>query len=99
MIKAVLRLPQGLQPKSLLIGLIRLYQLALRPLIGAHCRFHPHCSAYAIEAISRHGAARGAWLSFTRVLRCNPWHPGGLDPVPEPPAPTPQPRQRGLVAR
>ena len=91
MIAALARVPQ-----VTLIGLVRLYQLALRPLIGAHCRFHPHCSAYAIEAIDRHGAARGAWLSFTRVLRCNPWHPGGLDPVPEP---SPKPRQRGLVAR
>ena len=64
-------------------GGIIAYQWTLRPFIGPHCRFHPHCSAYALEAISRHGAARGSWLAAKRVLRCNPWHAGGYDPVPE----------------
>lgn len=47
------------------------------------CRFHPSCSAYALEALERHGAARGTWLAVKRVGRCHPWNPGGLDPVPE----------------
>jgi putative membrane protein insertion efficiency factor len=67
-----------------LVFLVRAYQYTVRPLIGAQCRFHPHCSAYAIEALQTHGAAHGAWLALRRILRCNPWHPGGLDPVPEP---------------
>jgi len=66
----------------LLILLVRLYQLTLRPLIGANCRFEPHCSAYAIEALGTHGALRGSALAGRRILRCNPWHEGGIDPVP-----------------
>ena len=65
-----------------LILLVRLYQWTLRPFIGAQCRFEPHCSAYAIEALRTHGAWRGTGLSAWRVLRCNPWNDGGLDPVP-----------------
>ncbi len=68
--------------KYLLIGLIRVYQYTLRPFIGAHCRFEPHCSAYAIDACRTHGALRGLGLSVWRVLRCNPWNAGGSDPVP-----------------
>jgi putative membrane protein insertion efficiency factor len=71
-------------PARTLVLLVRLYQYTLRPLIGAHCRFHPHCSAYAIEALQTHGAGRGSWLAFRRVLRCNPWHPGGIDAVADP---------------
>ncbi len=66
----------------LTILLVRAYQLLLRPIIGAHCRFEPSCSHYAIEALETHGAARGASLAARRILRCNPWHKGGLDPVP-----------------
>ena len=51
------------------------------------CRFHPSCSAYALEALEVHGAGRGTWMAVRRVGRCNPWHPGGLDPVPPPKAP------------
>ena len=69
------------------ILLVQLYQWTLRPFIGAHCRFEPSCSHYAIEALRRHGTLRGGWLSAARVLRCNPWHPGGLDPVPPCPCP------------
>jgi hypothetical protein len=49
-----------------------------------HCRFSPSCSAYALEALERHGARRGTWLAAKRLGRCHPWHPGGLDPVPDP---------------
>lgn len=62
--------------------LVRLYQWTLRPFIGAHCRFEPSCSHYALEALDQHGAARGSLLAVCRVLRCNPWTPGGYDPVP-----------------
>jgi len=62
--------------------LVRAYRYAFSPALGTHCRFHPSCSAYALEALDRHGAARGTWLSFKRLLRCHPWHPGGYDPVP-----------------
>ncbi len=68
---------------QVLILLVRIYQWTLRPFIGAQCRFEPSCSHYAIEALQRHGALRGAGLSTRRVLRCNPWNEGGFDPVPE----------------
>ena len=68
--------------KTLLLGLLRLYQYALRPLLGANCRFYPSCSDYAREAIERHGAVRGFWLAARRVGRCHPYHAGGYDPVP-----------------
>ncbi len=64
------------------IGVVRAYQWTLRPLIGANCRFHPSCSDYAVEALRTYGAGRGALLAGRRILRCNPWHPGGFDPVP-----------------
>ena len=67
---------------ELLVLLVRIYQWTLRPFIGPHCRFEPHCSAYAIEALRAHGALRGVALSAWRVLRCNPWNAGGFDPVP-----------------
>lgn len=69
--------------KWLLIGLIRLYQKALSPWLPPVCRFHPSCSSYTLEAIRTHGSLRGSWLGFWRILRCQPFHPGGLDPVPE----------------
>jgi hypothetical protein len=85
---------------AVLIGAVRTYQYTLRPFIGAHCRFEPSCSCYAIEALRGHGAARGAALAAWRVLRCNPWTPGGYDPVPEAPISTRQrPRSGTRQAR
>ena len=68
--------------KRLLLALIAGYRLLLSPLLGASCRFYPSCSAYASEAIETHGALRGTWLSVVRILKCHPWHPGGVDQVP-----------------
>ncbi len=65
-----------------LILLVRIYQWTLRPFIGAQCRFEPSCSEYAIEALRIHGAASGVPMAAWRVLRCNPWNAGGMDPVP-----------------
>jgi putative membrane protein insertion efficiency factor len=66
----------------ILLALIRFYQLALSPYFGTQCRFSPTCSAFASEAIARHGAFKGAWLALGRISRCHPWHSGGYDPVP-----------------
>jgi uncharacterized protein len=66
----------------LLVLPIRLYQLVISPLLGPRCRFYPSCSAYAVEALTRHGALRGSWLAVRRLGRCHPWNPGGIDPVP-----------------
>lgn len=68
--------------QSVLIALIKGYRLILSPWLGGHCRFHPTCSAYALEAIEAYGARRGFWLALRRVGRCHPFHPGGHDPVP-----------------
>lgn len=67
-----------------LVACIRFYQRAISPLLGQRCRFHPTCSAYAAEAIARHGPVRGAWLALARVARCQPLARGGMDPVPVP---------------
>ncbi|MCG6900407.1 MAG: membrane protein insertion efficiency factor YidD [Gammaproteobacteria bacterium] len=67
----------------LIIQLIRGYRFLLSPWLGNHCRYYPTCSSYAITAIERHGALRGSVMGLARVLRCHPWHPGGVDPVPE----------------
>jgi putative membrane protein insertion efficiency factor len=69
-------------PAEILAGCVRAYQLTLRPVIGANCRFEPSCSHYAITALLRHGALRGSAMAAARILRCNPWHAGGDDPVP-----------------
>jgi hypothetical protein len=68
-------------PEKILVGLIRLYQIGLSPLLGPCCRFFPTCSDYAIMAIRRHGPFRGLIMAGMRLLRCHPLHPGGYDPV------------------
>ena len=73
--------------KRALIAALRAYRYAIAPGLGANCRFYPSCSAYAIEALETHGAARGTWLAARRLCRCHPFHPGGYDPVPEARAP------------
>jgi putative membrane protein insertion efficiency factor len=72
-------------PSLVLRLLIRVYQLFIAPMLGPRCRFHPSCSSYTAEAITRHGALAGVWLGMTRILRCHPWSEGGFDPVPEKP--------------
>ncbi|MDY6833165.1 MAG: membrane protein insertion efficiency factor YidD [Thermodesulfobacteriota bacterium] len=62
--------------------LIRVYQLAVSPLLGPRCRFYPSCSQYAHEAVFRHGVVKGLFLSIKRIARCHPFCPGGYDPVP-----------------
>ena len=64
-------------------GFIFAYQMLVSPILGNNCRFHPNCSAYALEAIDTHGPLKGLWLATRRIGRCNPWHPGGVDPVPD----------------
>jgi putative membrane protein insertion efficiency factor len=68
--------------RYVLIGLLRAYRFAISPLYGQVCRYHPSCSAYALEAVTEHGSLRGSWLAVRRVARCHPWAPGGYDPVP-----------------
>ena len=68
--------------KRLLILGVRAYQVGIGPMLPASCRYYPSCSMYAIEALARHGAIRGSWLTVKRILRCHPFVPGGYDPVP-----------------
>jgi putative membrane protein insertion efficiency factor len=72
----------GAPARSILLGVITLYRLTLSGWLGGQCRFHPTCSRYAEEAIRTHGALKGSILAAERVLRCNPFGRGGLDPVP-----------------
>ena len=72
-----------------LIALIKLYRVAISPLLPPRCRFHPTCSHYADTAIRRFGLRRGMLLALRRILRCHPLNPGGIDPVPDPPAQAP----------
>jgi putative membrane protein insertion efficiency factor len=69
-------------PRTALVLLVRFYQVGLSPLLPPSCRYYPSCSAYAVEALERHGAVRGGWLALRRIARCHPFRPGGFDPVP-----------------
>jgi putative membrane protein insertion efficiency factor len=69
--------------QRLVLGLIRGYQLVISPFLPPACRFYPSCSRYAQQAIERHGLRRGLALAMRRLARCHPFHPGGVDPVPE----------------
>ena len=68
--------------KRLLLLLVQFYRSWISPLLPPSCRYYPTCSAYAMEAIERYGARRGAWMALRRILRCHPFHRGGYDPVP-----------------
>jgi putative membrane protein insertion efficiency factor len=69
-------------PRSLMVSFIKAYRYWLSPLLPASCRFYPSCSAYALESYQRLGFWKGTYLSLCRILKCNPFHPGGIDPVP-----------------
>ncbi|WP_230980962.1 membrane protein insertion efficiency factor YidD [Rossellomorea arthrocnemi] len=69
--------------KKLLLFLFMLYQRVISPLKPPTCRFYPTCSHYGVEAVSRFGALRGGWLTMKRIVKCHPFHPGGIDHVPE----------------
>ena len=70
-------------PRQCLLALVRAYRLLLSPWVGSGCRFEPTCSAYSLQALERHGAVLGSWLTLRRLGRCHPWCAGGCDPVPE----------------
>ena len=67
----------------LLIAIIRFYKYFISPVRGNNCRFYPSCSTYALEALGLHGATKGSYLTVRRLLKCHPFHEGGIDPVPE----------------
>ncbi|MDD2660065.1 MAG: membrane protein insertion efficiency factor YidD [Methylococcales bacterium] len=69
--------------RFMLIAIIKLYKYFISPLLGSNCRFYPSCSSYSLEALQRHGALIGAYLTLKRLLKCHPFHQGGIDPVPE----------------
>lgn len=71
-------------PRNILIIILKLYRRVVSPIYGQVCRFFPSCSAYALEAVTVHGAIKGSWFAALRVVRCHPWSAGGLDPVPSP---------------
>lgn len=78
--------PAGPRVKALALLLLRGYKRFISPLLGQHCRFHPTCSVYTMQAIERFGVLRGSWMGARRIGRCHPFHPGGIDEVPEAPA-------------
>lgn len=68
--------------KKIILFLIRKYKKYISPLLGNHCRFYPTCSQYTLEAVDKYGTAKGLFLGIKRILKCHPFHPGGIDPVP-----------------
>ena len=70
-------------PVQFLVLIVRLYQKIISPILGQRCRFHPSCSNYCIEALQQHGMVRGLWLGLKRIVKCQPFHSGGYDPVPK----------------
>lgn len=73
-----------MSPLAYIVSLpVRAYRLVLSPWVGANCRYQPTCSAYAMEALEKHGAIRGSWLAARRIARCHPWGGSGVDNVPE----------------
>ncbi|WML54412.1 membrane protein insertion efficiency factor YidD [Neobacillus sp. PS3-12] len=68
--------------KKVFLSVIRFYQIVISPLKPPSCRFYPTCSHYGLEAVERFGAFKGGWLAIKRILKCHPFHPGGVDPVP-----------------
>ena len=68
--------------KALLLFIVRGYKLLISPILPPSCRFSPTCSQYSLEAIEKYGALKGFWLTIKRLIRCNPWNPGGYDSVP-----------------
>jgi putative membrane protein insertion efficiency factor len=77
---------------------IRAYRLLISPVTAPACRFEPSCSSYALEAVDRHGAAKGSWLALKRLGRCHPWGGSGYDPVPDPDPMAPRGSASGDVA-
>jgi hypothetical protein len=69
--------------RFMLIAIIKFYKYFISPLLGSNCRFYPSCSSYSLEALQRHGAIIGSYLTLRRLLKCHPFHEGGIDPVPE----------------
>lgn len=89
--------------KRVVVALLRLYRFAISPLYGQVCRYHPTCSAYALEAVERHGVLRGGWLALRRLARCHPWAAGGVDHPPQaetrlPAGGTPNPHRQSVIA-
>ena len=68
--------------RGLIVGLIHGYRYLVSPVLPSSCRYHPTCSAYALEAVSRYGALKGGWIALKRISRCHPWGGAGYDPVP-----------------
>lgn len=68
--------------KKILVFLVKCYRKYISPLKRPCCRFYPTCSQYALEALEKYGALKGSWLALRRILKCHPWHEGGIDPVP-----------------
>ena len=78
----VAALQKQIGDKKVLLALVKFYRVAISPYRPPCCRYIPTCSQYALEAIEKYGALKGGWLAFRRILRCNPFHKGGYDPVP-----------------